>query len=437
MSRLPWILYLSRRWFSSRRAQGGTAGSLLAAAGIGIGVAALIVVLGVMNGFQLGYIDSILEAGSFHVRIEASPGSSLDEGLARAIASLPETRSVLPFAESHVLLLSSQGSALPLKLRLLPRDAASRDPGMAKALGLPETGEGGLFSSGPGLVLGSELARYLGIRAEDNVELVLVSADVEEGMETRRLQLPVTALFRSGYYDFDFGLGLLPFDEAPELLAKGSFPLVYGVKLKDRYRDAEFAAPVKSLLVGRGLGAYRIEGWREYNRAFFGALRTEKSVMMMLVGLIFVVVGVNIYHAMRRTVAERTEDIAVLRALGAGSGALKTVFVLDGLAVGLSGALAGLILGLLIAINVNEVFGIVEALVNAVLGVLGRVLGGGAGGFRIFSPQYFYLMEVPVRVLFPETLFIVTAAIASAAGAAGIAAGRLAALEPAEILHYE
>ncbi|HRY73912.1 MAG TPA: ABC transporter permease, partial [Spirochaetia bacterium] len=173
------------------------------------------------------------------------------------------------------------------------------------------------------------------------------------------------------------------------------------------------------------------------NRSFFGALRTEKTVMMLLVGLIFAVVGVNIYHAMRRSVAERMEDIALLKAVGGGAEEIRSAFVLDGLAIGGGGALAGLLLGLLVAVNVNEVFGLVEAAANAAAALWSRLSGLSGGDFRVFSPQYFYLMEVPVRVLFPETLFVVAAAVASAAAAAGAAASRVASLEPAEVLRYE
>jgi len=147
---------------------------------------------------------------------------------------------------------------------------------------------------------------------------------------------------------------------------------------------------------------------------------------------------VNIFHSMRRAVAEKTEDIAVLKAMGASPEELERVFVIDGLAIGAGGAFVGLVFGLLIAVNVNEVFALVEALVNGAAFLASRILGGlGMGDFRVFSPQYFYLLEVPVRVLFPETFFVTAAAIASAAGAAAAAARRVSSLMPAAVLRYE
>jgi len=441
--------FVSKRWFAARRASGGSASAVLAAAGIGVGVAALVVVLGVMNGFQLGYVESILEISSFHLRIEDERAGGTDEALLAALAASPGARSVLPFAETQVILSTAEGRSLPIKLRALPSDAARRDPALLPALGLHQAGqagqedpadqaEAGLFPAGGGLVLGAELARYLNLSVGEEIEVLAVSSDPEEGVETRTLPFRIARTYRSGYYDFDFGLGFVSFEDAEALFPRESpVSYVYGVKLQDRYADGAFAAGARGLLAERGLEASALETWRRYNRSFFGALKTEKTLMMLLVGLIFLVVGVNIHHAMRRAVAERMEDIALLKAVGGGAEELRSVFVLEGLAIGAGGAFFGLLAGLLIAVNVNEVFGLVESLVNGAVALWARLAGGVGGDFRVFSPQYFYLMEVPVRVLFPETLFIVAAAVASAAAAAGSAATRVSGLAPAEVLRYE
>ncbi|MGO8692525.1 MAG: ABC transporter permease [Rectinemataceae bacterium] len=432
MSRRSWVLFVSRRWFASRRESGGSASSFLAASGIAIGVAALIVVLGVMNGFQLGFIDSILEIASFHVRVEADRVGGPDEKLAARIASDPAVRSVLPFAETRCLVQSPDGRTQAVELRAVPSDANRRDPALLPALGI----EGPLFPPGGGVVLGSELARSLDVKPGQSVDLVVVSASAAEGIEAKTVRMPVARTFRSGYYDYDAGLAFISFKEAA-----GVFPpdravsYIYGIKLKDRYADAAF---VERLFSAYGLPRSGLESWRDYNRAFFGALRTEKSMMMLLISLIFLVVGVNIYHAMRRNVAERTEDIAVLRAIGSKSESVQWAFMLDGLAVGVGGALVGLILGLLIAVNVNEVFAGADALINGVADIIARIRGMAVGGeFQVFSPRYFYLVEVPVRVLFPETLFIFAAAVGSAVLSAGIAARSVSRLEPAAVLRYE
>jgi len=434
-----WVAFISRRWFAARKESGGAASSVLAALGLAVGVAALIVVLGVMNGFQLGYIESILNISSFHVRITEKSASGPDWVLVQKLSSLRGVQSVLPFAESEVLASSADGSTTALKIMAVPRDAASRDPAFFAALNLDDDGSGRLknrelFDKDSSILAGVELSRAFNVMSGSKLRLSSIVVDPEEGVGTRTSTYEVSGRFRSGYYSFDSSLAFIPIEDFPRLRSSaGETEYVYGIKLRDRYADRAFLAELKKA----GLGSVRAESWRDYNRSFFGALRTEKTVMMLLVGLIFIVVGVNIYHSMRRNVAERMEDIAVLKTLGGTAPELTRAFMLDGLAVGVVGAFAGLIIGLLIALNINGIFKIVELLVNSCLALFARISGSGGGEFSIFSPQYFYLMEVPVRVLFPETFFIVAAAIASAVAAAGRAASRVSVFQPAEVLRYE
>jgi lipoprotein-releasing system permease protein len=340
--------------------------------------------------------------------------------------------SVLPFYETRCLAARPGGRPQALALRALPLDAGSRDPGLLPALGLA----GPLFPAGGGLVLGDELARYIDVRAGEEVELLLVAAGAEGGIRAETVRIRVARTFRSGYLEYDFGLAFISFEEAAAIFGADSpTSYVYGVKLRDRFSDGPFAARLEAEY---GLGPERVQGWRDYNRAFFGALRTEKTMMMILIGLIFLVVGVNIYHAMRSAVASRMEDIALLKAVGASSASIGRAFVLDGLAVGAGGAFIGLVLGLLIAVNVNEVFALAEMVARGIALVMDRLLGTkGDADFRVFSPRLFYLTEVPVRVLFPEAVFVVTAAILSAAAAAAAAAARVSKMAPAEVLRYE
>ncbi len=433
MKNFRWMGFVSSRWFSGKKEGGGSSSSFLAASGIAIGVAALIIVLSVMNGFQIGFIDSILEVSSFHLRIDN--GNRLDEGLVSRMLNEPGVISVLPFVETQCLLSTRDGRAFPLSLRALPDDVEKRDPGMMKALGIEGTGA---WNAEGGMILGAELSRYLGLVPGSEVDLLIVTSSDAEGVDAKTVKVRVDGLFRSGYYAFDFGMALMPFSaRATSAIFSPDKPrhYVYGVKLHDRFSDGKVA---ERLLTDLALGSDRVESWRDYNRTFFSALRTEKTIMMLLIGLIFMVVGVNIFHSMRRAVAEKIEDIAILKAMGANPEELKLVFMMNGLAIGTGGAIVGLILGLLVAVNINEVFSFVEALVNGISSLATWIIGGfGRNNFRVFSPQYFYLLEVPVRVLFPETFFITVAAIASSAVAAATAAGRVSHLAPAEVLRYE
>ena len=168
----------------------------------------------------------------------------------------------------------------------------------------------------------------------------------------------------------------------------------------------------------------------------------EKLMMMVLVGLIFIVVGFNVFHSLRRSVHERTEEIAVLKAVGIPPGHIQAIFVLEGLLIGLAGAVTGLLAGLGIAVNVSGVFAAVEIVINGVLRA-GEALaalfagGGGEESFAIFSPAYFYLTNVPSRVFPQEAFFVCFFAVLACTGAAWAASRAVSRFRPAEVLRNE
>jgi lipoprotein-releasing system permease protein len=187
---------------------------------------------------------------------------------------------------------------------------------------------------------------------------------------------------------------------------------------------------------------WSVESWRRYNRSFFDALFMEKLMMMLLVGLIFVVVGFNVYHSLRRTVFEKMEEIAVLKAIGVPPLEIQGIFVLEGLLIGCAGAAAGLLLGLLLSVNIDAVFAVVETFVNAALAAGSAVLSPlfpveGGGGFSSFSPMYFYLTSVPSRVLPREAFLVVFFALLACGGAAWAASRAVSRFRPAEVLRNE
>jgi lipoprotein-releasing system permease protein len=250
----------------------------------------------------------------------------------------------------------------------------------------------------------------------------------------------VTGVFHTGYYDFDSGLAFISLATADALYGGGTpLPRTLGIKISNRFDDAGALRDASALLRPSGYG---VESWRTYNRSFFDALFVEKLMMMVLVGLIFVVVGLNVFHALRRSVHERMEDIAVLKALGMQPRRIQAVFILQGALVGTAGAFAGLLLGLLLSVNVNEVFAVVEAAANGALGIL-RVLSlsfgldAGPGGFAIFSPSTFYLTRVPVHVYMQEAFVVSFFAVAACVGAAWEASRAVSRFRPAEVLRYE
>ncbi len=412
MSRSGWTRYIAARWFRRGRETGPSLAP--STAGIAVGVAALLCVIGVMNGFQMGFIDAVLDLDSYHVRVPSSSGS-----VDAILAAVPGSSAALPFVDVRTMAANTRGKAAALRIKIVPDAALEMDPGLSVRL---EFRSGSLAG---GLVIGSELSRQLDLRVGDTISVLAVSADEDTGINAAMVDVPVSGIYHSGYYDFDAALAFLTVSVAGDL-AGGEVPVI-GIKLHDRYDDARALAALAAA------GITGAESWRDYNRAFFGALRMEKSVMMMLVGLIFLVVGVNIFHSMRKAVYGRVEDIATMKALGADSAAIRRIFMLDGIAAGVGGAVIGLCVGLLVATNINTVFSAIEAAVAFLYG-----LSGGAGaGFEFFSPDLFYIGDVPVRLSFTETLFITATGALSAVAAARAASSRVSRIHPSEVLRDE
>ncbi|MFA6506021.1 MAG: ABC transporter permease [Treponemataceae bacterium] len=439
MKRFPsWILFAASRYLSARRRDKSAPSSILPIAGIATGVMALIVVLSVMNGFQMGFIESILEISSYHIRVEAPPESVPNESLLRDLRSFDGIASVLPFLELQTIARGSRRTQQGCLIRGIPADAASRDPGLAKKLNFEE---GSFDLSDPRTVLlGAELARSLSLRLGDEVSLLSLSGAAMDTLSPEDATFRVSGIFRSGFYEYDLGWGFIALEAAERLHGKES-PFVYGVKLRDRWKDEAAVATISRLA---SVSGSKVVSWRTFNRAFFGALRTEKVMMFLLVGLIFIVVGLNVFQAQRRAALERREEIGLLRAVGASSFAVRLVFACDGFLVGLTGATAGLIPGLLISNNIALFFSILEFIVNSALGVANMVVSFvsgapavGAGSFSIFSPAVFYLKEIPSRTIPAEAAAVFLFGLLSATIAAALASGRASRERPAEVLRYE
>jgi lipoprotein-releasing system permease protein len=432
--KLRFVRLVGIRYFKTKRKSQAIATTLLAVSGIAVGVMTLTAVLSVMNGFQLGFIESILEVNSYHLQISGGSRQVLDTPDLARLRALEEVTAVVPFTELQAIAGGRYGEQRACLVRGLPPDVMSLDTGFRDRLEIV----GGVFDieTSFALVLGVELARHLGIRPGDHISLISLEGASFDDLAPATRDFLVTGLFKTGYYELDLGWAFASLDTASASVRPAPLKLRYGVKLADRFRDREALRRVEQIL-GPGLAG----SWREYNRAFFGALLMEKIFMMILICLIFIVVGFNIFHTLRRAVRERYEEIGVLKALGASGAAIRTIFILDGLLLGFFGSLAGMVLGLLISVNINGVFAAAEMVVNTLLAAAAALVspltGWGGERFALFSPTYFYIIEVPSRILLHEVVLINMFALASSALAAHVASRRVADVKPAEILRYE
>lgn len=428
-----WIGYVAKRYFIAKRKERSIAASLLSVAGLALGTATLIVVIAVMNGFQSGFIRSIMEISSYHARLEPLPGKEAE--LLAAARSDPRVKAAVEFLDMQVLVKSSFGDPESLNLRAFSPDALSADDGLFDALGLEATA---LRKLKPGTILiGSELMTSLGLVPGDSVEVVSIAIDAEEGLKPESHVFTLAGSFHSGFYEYDRSWALCSFETAAPLVAKEGSPILVGVKLKSQNSESAFMASMKKSQAGVLKEAV---SWREYNRVFFGALRVEKTIIMLVICLIPLVVALNIFHSLRRSVFERHEEIGLLRAIGASPRDIQWIFIIEGCIIGLSGAIIGLMLGLAIAFNVNGIFKAIEATVNVALGLLQNLLNplsSSGASFSIFSPAYFYLSEVPVKVYFPEALFSFLFACLAGGCSAYFASKAVSRFQPQEILRYE
>ena len=432
-----WIAFIAIRHVS--RGRRNSPSPILSVLGIATGVLALTIIIAVMNGFQMGFIESILEISSCHIRLEGLKTND-DPDIDSRLRSLPEVISVLPFEEINVLLRGNQMNPRGALIRGVPANALEMDPGLAGKLTIEE----GAFDlhEPNNIILGSELAKLLHVHSGDTINLLSITDGIRIDEEGDRSFFTVTGVFRSGFYEYDLGWGFVNIETAAKL-SRAAAP-VFGIKLKNRWQDQRAIEEIKKVLPSSAAEGSQISirSWRDYNRAFFGALRTEKLVMFILVGLIFIVVGLNIFQAQRRIVLERREEIGLLRALGASDTAVRLIFVLDGLIIGLAGACLGIVPGLLIASHITAFFSIMETAVNFIIsGInsLSLLLGGsaGAGEFSMFSPHVFYIKEIPSRVIPHEAVLIFLFGFFSALIAAWFASGKVSSTRPAEVLRYE
>lgn len=443
MRNMSWIRFIAFRYVSAskkRRQSSATVSSVFAIFGIAIGVFALIIVIGIMNGFQMGFIESILEISSFHIRIEIPkeapsvpvPSDNLFPGSDNFI------RSAIPFTDFQALVRGNKRNQQVALVRGLPDDARQRDPSLIDALHVES---GTLDLTNPhAILLGVELARSLGLHIGDTISVVSIAGDLFSETRPELDTFIITGFFRSDFYEFDSGWAFINLDRALAL-QDDTGVLQIGIKLKDRWKDQ---VVLRSLAEAVPDLSDRMTSWREYNRSFFGALRTEKLIMFFLVGLIFVVVSLNIYQSQRKTVLERREEIGLLKALGASVSAIKSIFITDGFLVGFTGATLGLLPSLWISGHLQSFFTLLEWIVNSII-LIGNKIAGlflapplqGETSFSFFSPQVFYLKDIPCRLVPYEVTIIYVFGILSATIAAALAAGSLGKLYPAEVLRYE
>jgi lipoprotein-releasing system permease protein len=327
--------------------------------GIALGVAALIIVLSVMNGFQKEVRDRMLGVVS-HIEIFAPNGAALpDVALTLSqVRTHPQVVGAAPFIATQALLARGED----MKGTMVRGIDPAREPEVTDlAIELKNTGLSRLIPGEFGVVLGGELARSMGVREGDKVTLVAPSGQVTPaGVVPRLKQMTVVGTFDSGHFEYDSALVLMHIEDAARIFRLEG-PSGVRVKLRDLHQAREVAADLAKTLTGELL----IRDWTRQNRTWFAAVQMEKRMMFIILTLIVAVAAFNLVSTLVMTVTDKRADIAILRTLGASPRSIMGIFVVQGAMVGVIGTFAGLALGLGVAFNIDVIVPALERLFQA------------------------------------------------------------------------
>jgi lipoprotein-releasing system permease protein len=389
--------------------------SLVGAAGIALGVAVLLVVLAVMNGFESELKGRILAMAS-HATLSGLDGPLADwPALATRVAAEPHVLAVAPYVEERALVAHGERVSGVLVRGV---DPAAEDRVASMAAHVVDGRLADLVPGGYRVLLGKALAAELGVRRGDSVVLAVpMGVATPVGVVPRVRRLSVAGIIDSGFYEFDRNVALVELGDAARVFRLGS--AITGLRLKV---DEPFAAGriVRTVAVDLG-GGFTISDWTRQHANFFRSIATTKSIMFVLLLLVIGVAAFNIVATLVMLVREKQSDIAILRTLGLAPRSLLAVFVIQGTAIGVIGTLAGLGLGLLIAANLTTLVHGLEVLL----------------GTTLIDARVYFIDELPARVTGADAARISGTALVVAVLSTLYPAFKAARTEPAEALRHE
>ena len=388
--------------------------SLISMAGIALGVAALIVVLSVMNGFQKEVRDRMLSVLA-HIEVFDASGAMPDwQQTAREAFMDKEVRGAAPYVAGQAMITRDDTVRGVVVRGVLP----SEEPKVSDVAG--QMKEGSFNDLRPGefnIVLGIELARSMRVGVGDKITLIAPQAQVTPaGVIPRLKQFTVAGIFEAGHYEFDSSLAFMHMEDA-EKMFRLSAPSGLRLRIADMQRAPQVAQDLSRILTGDVL----IRDWSKQNRNWFAAVQTEKRMMFIILTLIIAVAAFNLVSTLVMTVTDKQADIAILRTLGSSPGSIMKIFMIQGALVGLIGTAIGVAGGVLIALNVDVIVPAIEHL----LGVQ-------------FLPRDIYLISaLPSDLRWPDVWTIGAVAVVLAFVATVYPSWRAARVRPAEALRYE
>ncbi|HEV2571455.1 lipoprotein-releasing ABC transporter permease subunit [Methylocella sp. CPCC 101449] len=408
-----WMLAL--RYLRSRRANGFV--SVIAGfsfLGIMLGVATLIVVMSVMNGFHIELMSKIIGING-HVFMQGAdtPLTDYDEVIER-VSKVPGVKVALPMVESAAGVSSPYQQSGALVRGIREKDIKQL-PGIA---GNVKLGTLDNFDTSEGVAIGQKLAENLSVRVGDKVSILTArGAQTPFGVAPRIKSYPVVAIFQIGVSEFDGIFVYMPLAEAQEFFNREDEATVIEAFV-DNPDDMDNMRKKLDAAVGRPM---IMTDWRQRNRSFFEALKVERTVMFFILTLIVIVAALNIISGLTMLVKDKGRAIAILRTMGATRGAILRIFLITGSAIGIVGTLAGFLLGLLVAHNLEAIRTGLNTMFN----------------LNIFDPTYYFLSRLPSVVVPSDVITIVTLSLSLSLLATILPSWSAAKTDPVEALRYE
>ena len=408
-----WLVAL--RYLRARRKEGFI--SVIAGfsfIGIMLGVATLIIVMAVMNGFRQELFNKMLGLNG-HVVVHSIDGnfSGFDDVAAR-LRAVPGVKYAMPLIEGQVMVSTPSTSS-----GALVRGLREADLKQLKAVGSNiRFGTLNGFDQQAGVALGSRLANELNVKVGDKVTLLTPrGASTALGTAPRVKSYPIVAIFEIGMSEYDSSILFMPLNEAQRYFNQPDNVTVLEVVL-DSPDEVGKLGP--EIMEAGGPTIY-ISDWRQRNATFFTALQVERNVMFLILALIVLVAALNIISGLIMLVKDKGHDIAILRTMGATRAAVMRIFFITGAAIGIVGTLAGLGLGLLVCLNIERL----------------REFIGWLTDTELFSPELYYLSQMPAEMDTGETVSVVIMALVLSILATLYPSWRASRLDPVEALRYE
>ncbi len=414
----PFERLVAIRYLRSKRQEGFISViSWFSLIGIALGVATLIVVMSVMNGFRQELFQRVLGLNG-HMNIYAMQGPIDNyQPILDRLAKVPDVLAAAPTVEAQAL-VTKDGAASGVYVRGLKAETIRNRPTIAKHIV-----EGSLDDfTDANIAIGDRMALRLDLRVGDTLTLISpVSKNTVFGAAPRLRSYTITAVFKVGMYEYDNHFVFMPLESAQVFFQTGQSVTSLEMFVRDPQNMEQVRKDVVAAIGPSQQQPVRLLDWQQNNSSFFTALQVERNVMFLILALIILVAAFNIISSLIMLVKDKGRDIAILRTMGATKGMVMRIFFLNGAFIGLVGTFAGLLLGLLVASHIEEIRQFVQMITKT----------------DPFSPEVYFLTRMPSVIDWNDVLRIVLMALGLSFLATLYPSWRAAKLDPVEALRYE